>query len=140
MLIELVYSSTAVRHFSDEELADLLKKSVENNQKKDVTGLLLYSKGTFMQVLEGEADVVDELVAIIGADPRHRDIEMHLRTPAFEREFSKWHMGYRAISQSDVAALPNFAPFFKHGFNAAMLSEKPGMCFDIMKSFAALPA
>lgn len=139
MLIELVYTSTAVRNYSDDELEDILKKSVQNNKRKNVTGLLLYSKGTFMQVLEGETDVVDALVDIIKSDPRHQNIEMHLRTPVFEREFSEWHMGYRALSQKDAIALPNYAPFFEDGFDAAKLASKPGICLEIMKSMAKLP-
>lgn len=139
MLIELVYTSTAVQNYSDEELEAILKTSVQNNKRRNITGLLLYAKGTFMQVLEGETDVVDALVDIIKSDPRHQNIEMHLRTPVFEREFSEWHMGYRALSQKDAIALPNYAPFFEDGFDAAKLASKPGICLEIMKSMAKLP-
>lgn len=139
MLIQLVYTSTAVRDYLDEELADILRKSVENNRQRHITGLLLYSKDTFMQVIEGEADAIDHLFRVICADPRHRDIEVHLRTPVFEREFDRWHMGYRAISMEDCMALPNYAPFFAAGFDAAKLAAKPGVCLEIMQAMARLP-
>lgn len=139
MLIELIYTSAAVRDYSDEELADILKKSVQNNQRHDITGLLLYSKATFMQAIEGETDKIDALFEIIKSDPRHRDIEEHLRTQIRERAFSKWHMGYRAIGKEDVVSLPNFAPFFEDGFDPAMLTAKPGVCLEIMQAFAKLP-
>ncbi len=139
MLIELIYTSTAVRDYSDEELADILKKSVQNNTQRNVTGLLLYSKGTFMQVIEGESDAIDALFEIIKSDPRHRDIEAHVRTQVREREFSQWHMGYRVIGKEDAIALPNYAPFFEDGFDSAMLAAKPGVSLEIMQAMLKLP-
>ena len=49
-----VYVSSAVDLFSDEELLKLLDVSRKNNQALDVTGMLLYKGGNFMQFLEGE--------------------------------------------------------------------------------------
>ena len=139
MFIQLIYTSTATRDFSDEELADILTSAVRNNHLHDVTGLLLFTKGTFMQVIEGEPEVIDALIKTIKADPRHRDIEEHVRTPIREREFSQWHMGYRAISKNDATTLPNYAPFFEDGFDAAQLGARPGICLEIMKAMAAQP-
>jgi hypothetical protein len=140
MLIQLIYTSTSARDYSDDELADILKKSVQNNQQRNITGLLLYLKGTFMQLLEGESDTVDAVFETINSDPRHREIEVHMRTPVREREFSQWHMGYRAISNEDVLALPNYAPFFEDGFNAATLEAKPGVCLEILHLIDGLHA
>lgn len=139
MLIQLIYTSAAIRDYSDTELAEILNKCVANNRQREVSGLLLYSKGGFMQVIEGEADVIDELFQIISSDPRHHDIEVHLRTPVFEREFSQWHMGYRTISKADAMALPNYAPYFEDGFDTALLAAKPGVCLEVMQAMAALP-
>jgi hypothetical protein len=141
MLVELIYSSTAVRDFSDEELANILQKAAQNNHRCNVTGLLLYSKGTFMQAIEGESDTIDALFEVIKSDSRHRNITEHVRTQIHEREFSQWHMGYRAISKKDALALPNYAPFFEDGFDAGMLAAKPGACLEILQAIAEkLPA
>ena len=140
MMVQLIYTSAAVRDLSDDELAHILRASVRNNQKTNITGLLLYAKGTFLQVIEGESDVIDELIATIKLDPRHRDIEELMRTQIREPEFSQWHMGYRALSKGDALALPNYAPFFEDGFDSAMLAAKPGECLEIMQALAKLPA
>ena len=140
MMVQLIYTSAAVRDLSDDELAHILSASVRNNQKTNITGLLLYAKGTFLQVIEGESDVIDELIATIKLDPRHRDIEELMRTQIREPEFSQWHMGYRALSKGDALALPNYAPFFEDGFDSAMLAAKPGECLEIMRALAKLPA
>lgn len=140
MLIELIYTSTAVREFSEDELADILTKSVQNNRRRGITGLLLYSNGTFMQAIEGKADAIDALFKTIKSDPRHRDVTQHVRTTVREREFSQWHMGYRALSKGDGISLPNYAPFFEDGFDAATLAAKPGVCLDIMHAMAKATA
>jgi hypothetical protein len=139
MLIQLIYTSTATRDYLDEDLADILKECVQNNHANNITGLLLYTKGRFMQLIEGESEGVDALVEEIKTDPRHRDIDVFLRTQVRKREFSQWHMGYRAISKWDAIALPNYAPFFEDGFDSAKLAAKPGICHEIMLELAKLP-
>jgi hypothetical protein len=138
-LNQLIYTSVATRDFSDEELADILRTAVRNNQQRGVTGLLLYSHGSFMQVIEGEAAVIDALIAAIKTDPRHHGIEEQLRTQIQEREFDQWHMGFRAMNEADALALPHYAAFFEDGFNDQMLAAKPGICLEIMRALAGLP-
>lgn len=60
MLHQLVYVSSAVSPFSATELVDLLRRSRTNNACLDLTGLLLYQAGNFMQVLEREEANVDQ--------------------------------------------------------------------------------
>jgi hypothetical protein len=55
MLIQLLYSSKATTALSPAELTAILDKSVANNQARQITGLLLYRDGCFLQLLEGEA-------------------------------------------------------------------------------------
>lgn len=58
----LVYASTATDQFDDRRIPDLLARSREKNGDMDVTGVLLYEDGLFLQILEGEADVIEEVV------------------------------------------------------------------------------
>lgn len=52
-LIHLIYVSTAREEFDETELARILDTAVRRNGERNVTGMLLYAGGTFMQVLEG---------------------------------------------------------------------------------------
>lgn len=140
MLVQLIYTSTATRNLSEAELGEILSVAVRNNEKCNVTGLLLYSQGTFMQALEGEESVVDDLFKIIQADERHCNVEEQVRTPICTREFSQWFMGYRALRDSDALALPNYAPFFEDGFDVASISSAPGECLYLMKALSGLPS
>jgi len=75
-MLSLIYVSTAVKPLSDEELLDILKLSRENNATKEITGLLLYKGGNFMQVLEGPDEAVEALYKKIEADPHHKDLNV----------------------------------------------------------------
>ena len=49
MFTQIVYSSYATRALDEGELAEILASSVKGNARRDITGLLLYTKGTFLQ-------------------------------------------------------------------------------------------
>jgi hypothetical protein len=51
--------STSVRLFNNTELKQILRKSQANNAVNNLSGMLLYSDGSFVQVLEGSAEDVD---------------------------------------------------------------------------------
>lgn len=91
----LVYVSSATEQFDESRIPDLLAKSREKNGDLDVTGLLLYERGNFLQVLEGAADTVEELYDTIQRDPRHRGCIVLMRESIFERKFPDWSMGFR---------------------------------------------
>jgi hypothetical protein len=59
---------------SDDNLKDLVKKSRLTNETLKITGMLLYLDPFFIQILEGEAAIVNELFNIIKQDSRHQKI------------------------------------------------------------------
>ena len=134
--IQIVYASKATGNVDDAQLEKILKTAVRNNAAKKVTGMLLYTKGSFLQVLEGEASVIEALITQIKADTRHRDVEVVVRTSIKEHEFKNWSMGYRRLNESDAKAMMNFAPFFENGFDAAKFCEQPGISLDILRALA----
>ena len=136
-LYQIIYVSTAVDADLDEaELARILESAVRHNTPDGVTGMLLYSGGSFMQVLEGEQAKVRETYARVALDRRHRDVITIDERPVPARDFSQWRMGFRALSSSDAATQPGYAPFFAHGFDAAQIGAKPGAALEILKAFA----
>ena len=50
---QIIYISSAAKKMDDDDLLDILKTSRENNKKNDISGMLLYDNGSFIQVLEG---------------------------------------------------------------------------------------
>ena len=95
MLVRLLYASRAVVPFSDEELGQVLRQSRESNPALGITGVLCYSEGIFMQVLEGGRGPVNEVYARIAADIYRHDIAIISRASA--------HGHYRSASAEDMA-------------------------------------
>jgi hypothetical protein len=135
-LTQLIYVSTATRELDAEEIRRILDSSVRHNAPNDISGMLLYSHGSFMQVLEGEDSAVDEAMSRIAIDPRHHGISVLSRSNIPAREFSKWAMGFRGIKTEDAASWPGYAPFFEYGFNAKMIGAKPGVALEILNILA----
>ncbi|MBD2767550.1 BLUF domain-containing protein [Hymenobacter sp. BT664] len=94
-LHHLSYQSTALLSVSDTVMQDLLAKSRTYNTAHEVSGMLLYRDGQFVQVLEGEESVVRALYEKIRRDPRHTDVVKLADEPLTQRKFGAWAMAYR---------------------------------------------
>jgi hypothetical protein len=135
MLIQLIYVSTAAELYSNQALDKILESSVKHNARQAITGMLLYYEGSFMQVLEGEVSAIDETYLRICNDHRHYDLSVLSREAIINREFPKWSMGYRRLTDEDASKNPAFAPFFSQGFNTAQLGIHPGISLNLLKQF-----
>jgi hypothetical protein len=135
--IQIVYTSKARSDINDAQIVNIHSIALSNNAQSGVTGMLLYTKGTFLQVIEGEADIIDRLMEKIKSDTRHYDVEVVVRNSITNHEFKNWSMGYRRLEDSDAKALLNFAPFFEDGFDAKRFCEQPGISLDILRVLAS---
>ena len=111
-LYSLTYSSTAAVPFDDGDLALLLESSRVANVRTDLSGLLLYRDGRFLQVLEGPEPAVRDAIDRIGHDPRHRDVRVLVAEPIAERRFADWTMGYEPLGTSASAPPEGFRDSF----------------------------
>ncbi len=93
MLVRLMYASRATAALTDADLAPILRTSREHNPAEGITGLLCYSDGIFVQVLEGGRNAVNARYRRIVEDPRHRDVILLGYEEIAEREFPGWTMG-----------------------------------------------
>ena len=117
-LISLIYVSSATRLLSDQELVDILNISRENNKQRNITGMLLYKDGNFMQVLEGPEGAVLELYEAIRKDNRHKGV-MLLGVERVEvRSFPAWEMGFTNMDKLDIRNMPGYSPFLEEDFNS----------------------
>jgi hypothetical protein len=108
----LVYVSTAAHHLSEAEIGHLLDRARERNAKEQVTGVLLYSHGNFMQYLEGPRAGVARVYEHIVADRLHHGIIELVREPIAAREFSDWTMAFRSISAFGLSSPDKFDDLF----------------------------
>ena len=85
----------------DEELDKIKSSAKKNNAEQEVTGVLFYHNGRFFQVLEGEKDVLDNLMLRLADDQRHSQIELLVDEPVSKRSFAAWNMDSFNLSKDD---------------------------------------
>jgi len=130
---QLAYLSTAVRLMTDDELIDLLKVARRRNAEHDVTGVLLYSDGTFIQVLEGESDHIDLIFDSISKDIRHKNIIRLIEGKLDKKYFPDWNMGFAAIDKDKARELTGFL-----SSTGEILDDESGnILSSILKTFIA---
>lgn len=122
-MIHLVYVSSGTREFTHRDLVALLEQSRRRNLRQDVTGMLLYAGGNFIQVLEGLASDVDEIYASIEKDERNTGNVLLKRERIPERSFPDWSMGFNWLSDQAVKYTPGFSDFLNRKMTATELHQ-----------------
>lgn len=84
MRYAITYVSTATPELSNTGVEEVLESSKNWNNSHKITGMLLYSDGNFLQILEGEKSDVQDLFQRIRKDARHKNI-----IKIFEKEISE---------------------------------------------------
>jgi hypothetical protein len=119
-LMSLTYVSSATELLTAPQLLDLLVDIRPTNESPGLSGLLLYSDGNIIQVLEGPESAVETTFTAILDDPRHKDVIVMLREPIQERAFPDWSMGFRNVSQVDVRRVEGFSAFLQEPLAAEL--------------------
>lgn len=70
----IVYVSSASEKLTEAEIHEILDYSKDWNNQHDITGILLFSEGNFLQVIEGEQTVLQNLFSNIKSDTRHKNM------------------------------------------------------------------
>ena len=100
---QIVYSSLASKKMLKSDLVIILRKARTNNRISDITGLLMYIDGYFLQILEGSEDNVREIYNKISLDVRHKDCQIIYEGDSDKRFFSRWEMAYAAPSARELS-------------------------------------
>jgi hypothetical protein len=114
-IIHLIYASVATQDFGTAELTELLQKSREENKRLGLTGILLFSDGSFFQVLEGEPGPVKQLYERIVRDKRHAQCTLIIKEPIAKRSFGDWSMGFSQVSAEELGNIDGLNDFFHGG-------------------------
>ena len=93
-MLQIIYASASTKPFTHKELVELLKIARQKNIAADVTGMLLYHAGCFLQVLEGPDENVEAIYAKVQKDSRHTNLLLLVRETIEERAFEHWSMGF----------------------------------------------
>ena len=102
MLSQLVYVSNRKPSCTQEEIDKILDSCKKNNPSLNITGVLLYSETKFIQLVEGEANVIMSLYDKIKLDSRHSNPMMISYGPIKDKAFPSWHMGTKKLASNSI--------------------------------------
>lgn len=113
----------------------MLVKFRSNNEANHITGMMLFSEGAFLQVLEGEDGKVDALIKKIKKDPRHHSLVQIAAGSITERMFGNWSMSFKVVSPEIFKELKGYInPWDTDVFAGLPTEQHPAL--TILKTFA----
>ena len=114
MLVRAFYISRIAGPQNSVVTGYILKTAVGFNRIHQITGVLCQGDGFFLQVLEGERGIVNQLYARIVRDSRHKEVELVKFEEISQRKYSQWSMALIDLSDTDpmvVMQHPEFDPY-----------------------------
>ncbi|MBC7436557.1 MAG: BLUF domain-containing protein [Bdellovibrionales bacterium] len=116
-----------------DDLEEILQHARDKNAAKGISGALVYVDGVFLQILEGDARTVEELMVRIACDVRHETVTVLKEEVVSAATFTDWSMAYVSATPAEVArwaglsgtmALPEILSDMRNSpFNATRLAE-----------------
>ena len=91
-MMQLLYVSTASHGLGQTDLDNIMREAVAYNARVKVTGSLYYNGRNFMQLLEGSAPVVQDLLTLIRRDVRHSGVVVIREMTGTSHAFAAWNM------------------------------------------------
>ena len=134
----LIYASSATRLLSDQELQILHTRAMAGNARRGVTGFLLYRGGNFMQLLEGEEDVVRGLFERIKADRRHKDVYVLKEGTRAERIFAKFAMGF--VHMDKMPGMTTYSEVIHESLDSLRFRQDGKLALRLLESFNQMSA
>ena len=133
--IQLLYLSNAKPELKQEELDSILRVSRENNPSRDITGLLVFANGVFIQVLEGPSSEVHKLFEKICDDTRHQEVAILGEYRGQERIFTKWSMGFLQSTLDELTRITGSASMIGREDILTLLANDEAEAVRFLKKF-----
>lgn len=109
MVYSIIYKSKSQNSFHIDEIKKMLLKAKRFNKVNNITGIILYYKLQFIQLIEGDKKSIESLYKDIQADKRHFDVETIISTVSKQSLWTEWSMAFYDFSdtsnQSDYLRL-----------------------------------
>ncbi|MEM6512486.1 MAG: BLUF domain-containing protein [Pseudomonadota bacterium] len=135
LLSHLIYVSVATQPMTSEMLDELVSVARRNNEKRRLTGMLLYKEQRFMQVLEGEDSVIGSLFDVIKLDSRHDKIDILRYEHIHYRSFPDWSMAFQNIDDIDVSGYEEIRELENLRLDAPYFNEPNFEAHELLLAF-----
>lgn len=136
-MYHIVYSSKATFPVSEAVLGELLQRWRANNERDNITGILLYSEQEqrFLQLIEGEQEVIFTLYRHIERDYRHCRLLKLADGPIAQRSFASWRMGFQVLNTAAFTQLAGFMDLDRDDVELAVYEKEDQFVRDLLLAF-----
>jgi hypothetical protein len=93
-MYSIVYHSTGSPDLTAKDISSILENAREFNKINGITGCLIYHNHMFIQALEGDRTIIEELYLHVKKDKRHSDVKPLYQDFISERKFNIWNMAF----------------------------------------------
>ena len=108
-LTSVTYTSLARLDLQESDLEDIHRTARDRNAIDGITGLLVFNGTHFLQIIEGSAEAIEDLIEKLRKDPRHTGFEIRDRRKVDERSFPEWSMEMVRVKASYFEARDTIA-------------------------------
>ena len=116
-LITYISDYTGPATAASQTAADIVAVAKAQNPLHAITGVLFFTRGKFLQVIEGPEEALRQLMRNIESDTRHTNVEYVIDTPVQRRGFPQWNMDFFNLDESapfDAARLRQLTAEFEN--------------------------
>lgn len=106
----LIYSSVASEKLDEKSLEEILVTAELRNKQFNITGLLVFFDGTFIQMLEGDEEDVLNTFERIEDDPRHDQVIKLFSGQTDKRHFPDWKMALQVVDKATFSSIEAYEP------------------------------
>ena len=97
-MYELIYLSTANPEINQSDIENILSTARKFNADNNLSGCLIFHNNHFLQLLEGDKEIVTSLYEKIIKDQRHTNIRLLHESNKTIRSFAEWRMAFVDLS------------------------------------------
>jgi len=103
--------------------------------RQQVTGMLVYRDGAFLQVLEGESADVQDIYRSIVMDNRNTGHYLIAKESITERNFPNWSMGFKDLTKYRADQLDGYSDIFVKGASPDKIAKYKDMAVSLLLNF-----
>ena len=111
MVHYLCYISSEKIALEENDLLEMLFEYRKKYEEHSITGILLYFEGHFVELIEGDKEIIRSAFRKTNADKRHKAVFKITESEAEERKFSSWSMAFPSLNRSKLGKVYSYKPF-----------------------------
>jgi len=100
--------------------------------------MLLYDNATYMQVLEGSVEDVNDIYDSILKDPRNTGNVTLVKEEISQRDFPNWSMGFKKLKSCSPEELEGFQDIFDGKLDKEIVVNNSSRALRLLIAFAKI--